>query len=347
MQALTLRLGASCRLRLPAIIRPALHLPMAVEQHRDKRLKTAAAGPDGASGTAVAPKPPAPKKKKKSGPKASPPPPTRIPAGVPLPEDLTAWDNAVLLIDKPKGWTSFDVCGKLRGSLAALLRRRSKEIKVGHAGTLDPMATGLLIVCVGKGTKSIDSFVAMTKEYSGVLRLGEGTPSYDADAEVDVTRPWAHLSDADLAKARDGLLGEIDQVPPMFSAIRVGGKRLYEAAREGKEVERAARRVTVDRFDLERDSEESQDVRFYVVCSKGTYVRSLAHDLGEAAGTAAHLTALRREAIGEYRVDNAWGIEELAERLREQRDQRRAVEEAAAAAAAAETEDSQEGVKSL
>jgi tRNA pseudouridine55 synthase len=253
------------------------------------------------------------------------PPPTAVPPGT-LPGDLAVWDNAVLLIDKPKGWTSFDVCGKLRGSMGGLLRRKNRKIKVGHAGTLDPMATGLLIVCIGKATKSIDNFVAMKKEYSGVLRLGESTASYDAESDVMETKPWEHITDEALLQARTGFLGNIEQLPPMFSAIKIAGKRLYELAREGKEVERKPRTVSVDRFDLKRDMESPQNVHFYIECSKGTYVRSLAHDLGIAAGTAAHLTVLRREAIGEFRVESAWAMDDLVAALQEDKE-RRAVEE--------------------
>ncbi|GAB4819158.1 hypothetical protein N2152v2_006204 [Parachlorella kessleri] len=231
-----------------------------------------------------------------------------LPPEVPL--DEGPWQNGVLLVDKPKTWTSFDVCAKIRGAL-----KRIQVKKVGHAGTLDPMATGLLIVCVGRGTKAVDAFMAMTKEYTGVLRLGEGTPSYDADTEVSQRLPWEHITDEQLLAARERLVGEIQQVPPMFSAIRLGGKRLYEVARMGGEVERQPRTVTVEAFELERDPQDPQSVRFRVVCSKGTYVRSLAHDLGAALGTAAHLTALRREAIGEYRVQDAWQVQELTDQL--------------------------------
>ncbi|KAH7622367.1 putative tRNA pseudouridine synthase B [Nannochloris sp. 'desiccata'] len=252
------------------------------------------------------------------------PPPTEVPPGTLLPDDLAVWDNAVLLIDKPKGWTSFDVCGKLRGSLGGLLRRQNRKIKVGHAGTLDPMATGLLIVCIGKATKSIDNFVAMKKEYSGVLRLGEATASYDAESNVILTKPWEHITDEALLQARTGFLGNIEQLPPMFSAIKIAGKRLYESAREGKEVERKRRNVSVDRFDLERDVDSPQNVKFYIECSKGTYVRSLAHDLGFAAGTAAHLTVLRREAIGEFRVGSAWAMDDLVAALENDKEKRAA-----------------------
>ncbi|KAI3438008.1 hypothetical protein D9Q98_000451 [Chlorella vulgaris] len=239
-----------------------------------------------------------------------------------VPADPSAWDNAMLLVDKPKGWTSFDVCGKLRPAIAALLRRKNRDVKVGHAGTLDPMATGLLIVCVGRGTKAVDSFMAMRKEYSGTLRLGEGTPSFDAESPVEQRAPWEHITDEDLLRVREGLVGEIQQLPPMYSAIKVGGQKLYEAARKGQEVERQPRTVTVECFDLQRDATDAQSVHFRVVCSKGTYIRSLAHDLGAALGSAAHLTALRRDAIGTHSVVGAWDVQQLAQQLYAQRDER-------------------------
>ncbi|PRW57095.1 pseudouridylate synthase transporter [Chlorella sorokiniana] len=259
------------------------------------------------------------------------PTPVRPPT---VPTDPAAWENAVLLIDKPQEWTSFDVCGKLRGALAALLKKKNRDVKVGHAGTLDPMATGLLIVCVGKGSKAVDAFMAMTKEYSGTLRLGEGTPSLDAETPVDERLPWEHITDEELLAARDGFLGEIQQLPPMYSAIKVGGKKLYEAARKGKEVERQPRTITVERFHLRRDEADRQSVHFSVVCSKGTYIRSLAADLGRALGTAAHLTALRREAIGEYSVQGSWQIQDLADQVHKLRlEQKQQQQEGAATAA--------------
>ncbi|KAI8105071.1 hypothetical protein M9435_000243 [Picochlorum sp. BPE23] len=247
-------------------------------------------------------------------------PPTPVTVGV-LAADASIWDNAVLLIDKPKTWTSFDVCGKLRGELARALNVKPKKIKVGHAGTLDPMATGLLIVCVGKGTKSIDSFVSMTKEYSGVFRLGQVTDSYDADGSLlKEDSSWQSITNEELYKSRDEhFLGDIEQVPPMFSAIRVDGKRLYESARQGKEVDRKSRKVHVQTFDLTRHDETSPFVAFWVTCSKGTYVRSLAHDLGQLVGCGAHLTELRRECIGEYSVKDAWDMETLIEAVRDQK----------------------------
>jgi len=241
--------------------------------------------------------------------KKLPPLPTQV-----VPPEMPAmetWQNAMVLIDKPMDWTSFDLCGKLRGAL------RIK--KVGHAGTLDPMATGLVIVCVGKGTKHVDSFMAQEKEYTGTIRLGEGTPSYDKESAVEQTAPWEHITDEELLAARDAFLGDIQQVPPMFSAIKIKGKKLYELARKGKEIERPARDVYVSKFDLWRDDADAQNLHFRVVCGKGTYIRSLAHDLGEAVGTHAHLTALRRERIGDYSVAGSWDILELADAARDRR----------------------------
>ncbi|EIE20650.1 putative tRNA pseudouridine synthase [Coccomyxa subellipsoidea C-169] len=213
------------------------------------------------------------------------------------------WANAAVLVDKPQDWTSFDVCGKLRGAL--------KVKKVGHAGTLDPMATGLLIICTGQGTKQIDDFVAMEKAYSGTLRLGQATPSYDAMSEIEEELPWEDITDEDLEAAKEAFVGDILQQPPMFSAIKIKGERLYKAARRGEVVERQSRPVTIHSFELQRDESNRQDVHFKVTCSKGTYIRSLAHDLGKAVGSAAHLTALRRESIGEHSVADAWSVLDL------------------------------------
>lgn len=232
---------------------------------------------------------------------------------------LSIWENAVLLVDKPQTWTSFDVCGKIRGEVARAFGVKSKKIKVGHAGTLDPMATGLLIVCVGKGTKSIDSFVSMKKEYSGTFKLGEVTDSYDADGTLIQEYEWKNVTnDALRTLVRDHFLGNIEQLPPMFSAIRVNGKRLYESARKGEEVERRARAVSVERFDLMRDDETQPCVDFWITCSKGTYIRSLAHDLGSTAGCGAHLVSLRRECIGDYSVQHAWNMDDLVKLIQSQ-----------------------------
>ncbi|KAK9067329.1 hypothetical protein SSX86_014655 [Deinandra increscens subsp. villosa] len=220
------------------------------------------------------------------------------------------WDGptgAVLLVNKPKGWTSFTVCGKLR--------RLVNVKKVGHAGTLDPMATGLLIVCIGKATKIVDRFQGMVKGYSGVLRLGEATSTLDADSPVIQREPWEHIKDDDIKKTAASFCGEIWQVPPMFSAIKVGGERLYEKARRGENIELSPRRISIFQFHVERSLEDRQNVIFRVTCSKGTYIRSLCADFAKALNSCAHMTALRRDSIGEYSVDDAWEFKELEEEI--------------------------------
>lgn len=216
-------------------------------------------------------------------------------------EPDTLFGRAVL-VDKPAGWTSFDVVKKLR----ALTEIR----KIGHAGTLDPQATGLLICCVGRpATREIEHFQDMPKSYEGVFRLGETTPSYDAETEVEERRDIGHVTDRMIEDALPTFVGAIRQKPPMYSAVKVDGERLYEKARRGEEVQRPERDVDVERFEMiDRDG---PDVRFEVDCSKGTYVRSLVHDLGQQLGVGAHLTELRRTAIGPYRVDQAYRMDEL------------------------------------
>lgn len=212
-----------------------------------------------------------------------------------------SFDEAVLLIDKSQGRTSFGVVRDVR--------RLTDRKKVGHAGTLDPNATGLLIILVGRATKRMESFMGLPKEYVGTLRLGEVTPSYDPETEVTARHDWEHVTDEMLESAREPFLGTITQRPPMYSAVKVGGERLYKKARRGERVERPPRQVTIDTFEItERDG---QDVTFRVECSKGTYVRSLAHDFGQEMGVGAHLIALRRTAIGPYEVDRAWTVDQL------------------------------------
>jgi len=178
-----------------------------------------------------------------------------------------------------------------------------KKLKVGHAGTLDPLATGLLIVCTGKFTKRIMELQGMEKEYTGTFMLGATTPSYDLETGVNATFPIAHISDALIHDTLPQFLGEIDQKPPVFSAIKKDGKRLYEHARKGEEVEIATRKTTIHEFEITRIA--LPEVDFRVVCSKGTYIRSLAYDFGIALNSGAHLTALRRTKIGEFSVENA------------------------------------------
>ncbi|OYQ43558.1 tRNA pseudouridine(55) synthase TruB [Flavobacterium cyanobacteriorum] len=209
-------------------------------------------------------------------------------------------EGQVLLIDKPLHWSSFQAVNKVKWSLKKHLGL--KKIKVGHAGTLDPLASGLLIICTGKFTKRIMELQGMEKEYTGTFHIGATTPSYDLETEVNETFPTAHIDDALINQTVKQFIGEIDQKPPVFSAIKKDGKRLYEHARKGEEVEIASRKVIIHKFEITRIA--LPEVDFRVVCSKGTYIRSLAHDFGVALGSGAHLTALRRTKIGTYNVIN-------------------------------------------
>lgn len=207
----------------------------------------------------------------------------------------------VLLIDKPLTWSSFQAVNKLK----YVLKRKydlPKKFKIGHAGTLDPLATGLLIVCTGKFTKMIPDIQGQAKEYTGTIVLGATTPSYDRETEVDATFPTEHIT-AELIKATlQQFLGEIDQKPPVFSAIKKDGKRLYEHAREGSEVEIEARKTTIYEFEITRIA--LPEIDFRVKCSKGTYIRSLAYDFGKALQSGGYLSVLRRTKIGDYSVEN-------------------------------------------
>ena len=221
-------------------------------------------------------------------------------------------EGAALLIDKPLEWTSFDVVNKLRYALRKALG--IKKIKVGHAGTLDPLATGLLIVCTGKFTKRIESYQGLYKVYEGTLQLGATTPSYDAEMEVDAHFPTDALTEARIRKAAAHFIGTIEQIPPMFSAVKVDGQPLYKKARKGDKVRVKARQVTIDRFDI-MAIRDDWSVDFEVQCSKGTYIRSLAHDLGQALDNGAYLTGLKRTQIGPHHLDDAWELEALIEHI--------------------------------
>lgn len=218
---------------------------------------------------------------------------------MPTPEEFT--EGKVLLIDKPLHWSSFQAVNKVKWSLKKHLGL--KKIKVGHAGTLDPLASGLLIICTGKFTKRIAELQGMVKEYTGTFYVGATTPSYDLETEVNKTFDTAHITEALINETTTRFTGEIDQKPPVFSAIKKDGKRLYEHARKGEEVEIAHRRVTIHEFEITRVA--LPEIDFRVVCSKGTYIRSLAHDFGQAMQSGAHLTALRRTKIGNFNVINA------------------------------------------
>jgi len=211
-------------------------------------------------------------------------------------EDYQA--GQILLIDKPLHWTSFQVVNKIRWELKQ--KFKLKNLKVGHAGTLDPLATGLLIICTGKMTKQIDTFQAQTKEYTGTIVLGSTTPSYDLETEIDQIFPTEHITPQLIEKTTTQFIGDIQQFPPVFSAIKKDGKRLYEFARAGEEVDIKARQISIEQFEITHM--DGLNLDFRIVCSKGTYIRSLAHDFGKALGSGAHLSALRRTKIGNFNV---------------------------------------------
>ena len=213
----------------------------------------------------------------------------------------------LLLIDKPLTWTSFDVVGKIRNSL------RIKKIKVGHAGTLDPLATGLLIVCTGKLTKEVDLHMAEEKEYTGTFTLGATTPSYDLETEIDQTFETKHITESLLLETCQQFIGEIAQVSPSYSALRIDGERAYHKARRGETVNIKSRNITISEFEI--TNIRLPEIDFRVVCSKGTYIRSLAYDFGLSVNSGAHLSKLRRTKIGEFSVDNALSIDEFIQKL--------------------------------
>ncbi|HAV23837.1 MAG TPA: tRNA pseudouridine(55) synthase TruB [Bacteroidetes bacterium] len=218
-----------------------------------------------------------------------------------------SWDfnvlGEVLQVDKPQAWTSFDVVRKVRN----LFHIR----KIGHAGTLDPLATGLLVLCTGPKTKLITTYVGYDKEYIGTFRLGIRTASFDMETPVEEERPWSHISSAVVEEAVKAFLGPQDQMPPMYSAAKYKGRALYKYARQGKSIERVPRQVDIS--SIETTHVSLPDVHFRLVCSKGTYVRSLVHDIGERLGCGATLTSLRRTRVGPWSVGDAWTMEQLEE----------------------------------
>ena len=220
-------------------------------------------------------------------------------------------DGQLLLIDKPLEWTSFQVVNKLRWHIRQAYNL--KKIKVGHAGTLDPLATGLLVICTGKMTKQIDTFQGQIKTYTGTFVLGSTTPSYDLETAIDQEFPTAHITPELIHKTTEQFIGEIDQFPPVFSALKKEGKRLYEFARAGEAVKIDSRKVTIEAFQITKI--EGLTVDFSVTCSKGTYIRSLAYDFGKALESGAHLSALRRTKIGDFSVEKAVSIDEFISEL--------------------------------
>ena len=208
----------------------------------------------------------------------------------------------ILLIDKPLNWTSFQAVNKIKYALINKVGL-PKKFKIGHAGTLDPLATGLLLVCTGKFTKRITELQGQAKEYTGTFFIGATTPSYDLETEIDNNFPISHINDELIHETVKQFLGEIDQKPPIYSAIKKDGVRLYEHARAGEVIEIESRKTTIHEFEITRIT--LPEIDFRVVCSKGTYIRSLAYDFGKALNSGAHLTALRRTKIGDYHVENA------------------------------------------
>jgi len=218
----------------------------------------------------------------------------------------------LLLINKPYKWTSFDVVGKIRNSLKPL------KLKVGHAGTLDPLATGLLIICTGKLTKQIDTFQAEEKEYTGTMTLGASTPSFDMETEVDAEFPTDYLTEEEIYNNTAQFTGDIEQYPPAHSAVKVNGERLYVKARLGEEVELRKRYVTVSEFEITRIA--LPEVDFRIVCSKGTYIRSLISDFGLALNNGAYLSKLTRTRSGNFLLSNAYEVADLVQYLRNKRE---------------------------
>jgi tRNA pseudouridine55 synthase len=220
-------------------------------------------------------------------------------------------NGQILCVDKELHWTSFQAVNAVKWALKKTYG--FKKIKVGHAGTLDPLATGLLLICTGKFTKRISELQGQEKIYTGTITLGNTTPSFDLETEFDETYNTSHIDESLLNKTTEQFLGEIEQKPPVFSALKKDGKRLYEHARAGEAVEIKARKVHVAQFELTKI--DLPNVDFKICCSKGTYIRSIAHDFGKALQSGAHLSALRREGIGSYRVENAMSVQEFKDAI--------------------------------
>lgn len=220
-------------------------------------------------------------------------------------------EGEILYIDKPLHWSSFDAVKRVRGIMAR--RLKIKKMKVGHAGTLDPLATGVMIVCTGRATKRIDELQAHTKEYVATIALGATTPSFDLETEIDATFPTEHITREMVEDVLKKFTGRIEQVPPAFSACKIDGKRAYKMARKGKEVELKAKILVIDEIELLEYSQQSIVVR--VVCSKGTYIRALARDIGQALNSGGHLTALRRTRVGDVKVEDCLTVDQAVEML--------------------------------
>lgn len=229
------------------------------------------------------------------------------------------WDfeaGEILAFDKPLHWTSFDVVAKVRYNLCRVLK--TKKLKVGHTGTLDPLATGVVIVCTGKKTKMIEQLQYDVKEYIATIQLGATTPSYDLEKEIDATYPTAHINRQLIDETIPLFLGEQWQVPPIFSAVQINGKRAYEFARKGETVELKPKLLVIDEIEVLAFDEATMQLTIRVVCSKGTYIRALARDIGEKLRSGAHLIALRRTRVGDTRVEDCMTIEQFLKQLNEE-----------------------------
>ena len=222
----------------------------------------------------------------------------------------------ILYFDKPLHWTSFNLVAKVRSALCHKIGVR--KLKVGHAGTLDPLATGVVTICTGKATKRIDELQSHTKEYVATLQLGATTPSFDLETNIDSTFPTAHITEQKVREILTQFLGKIEQVPPAFSACKIDGHRAYNLARKGKEVQLKAKILVIDEIELQKFDSESMQITIRVVCSKGTYIRALARDIGTALQSGAHLIALRRTRVGDIRVEDCMKMEDFSEWLEKQ-----------------------------
>ena len=225
-------------------------------------------------------------------------------------------EGEVLFFNKPLGWTSFKVVGHIRYHICR--RMKVKKLKVGHTGTLDPLATGVMIVCTGKATKRIEEFQYHTKEYIATIQLGATTPSYDLEHEIDATYPTEHITREKIEEAFKLFLGEIQQIPPAFSACKVDGARAYDLARKGQEVELKPKLLAIDEIELLACDLEKMEIKIRVVCSKGTYIRALARDIGEALHSGAHLTGLVRTRVGEVKLEDCLDPEHFADWIDQQ-----------------------------
>ena len=225
-------------------------------------------------------------------------------------------EGEILCFDKPLGWTSFNLVAKIRSQLCH--RLGVKKLKVGHAGTLDPLATGVMVICTGKATKRIDELQAHVKEYVATLQLGATTPCFDLEKPIDQTYPTEHITEALLKEALGKFIGRIEQVPPAFSACKIDGKRAYDLARKGREVDLKPKVLVIDEIELQDFNPEKMQATIRVVCSKGTYIRALARDIGQALQSGAHLISLRRTRVGDVRVEDCMKVEDFPDWLQQQ-----------------------------